>query len=1050
MHVMLATFAGVTALVAFLAWRNRLFLAMGLRNIPRRRAQSTLIVFGLMLSTVIVTTAFTVGDTLSYSIRSSGVTNLGAVDELVVKKNPGTSGRAGDIAAGAPVFFPWSTVTRIQAGLASSKDIDGVTGAITESVPLQDITTRQTEAATVLEGLPVGGPLSESTAFGPLVTTAGTAVSLSRLAPNQVYVNQLAAQDLNAHPGDRLRIYVGGRPVSVSVRDILCTQGLAAGGLMARDVQSHPVIVLPLSRVQALTGHPGEVTQVLVSNRGDMLGGASLTNNVKPQIERALAPLGGYAIEPVKQQELNNANSAGTQFTASFILFGLFSIVAGVMLIFLIFVMLAAERRSEMGMARAVGTKRRHLIQQFLFEGYIYDLGAALVGVVLGIAIGLTMVTIIASLAQSAGIFQIQRHVEPRSVAVAFCLGALVTFLTVVVSSWRVSRLNIVAAIRDLAEDGREGGSVAAAFARPWSDVRTAGRRLRRRRVLSALTALSLAPWHLLIAFRVFISRGPLLLLAGYWLLNLGISAKQEFPFSLGVSLLLVGAAMVLRWIMGALRAPDRIRNRIGYSLAGVALVIFWMLPFDFFRSDLQVGIEMFVLSGVMLTLGGVWTVMWNLDLLLGGLTRLGAGHPSRFLPRGTGRFAPTLKMAVTYPTQHRFRMGMTLFMFSMVVFALMVQAVLISSYSSEKLNLNLATGGYQAFGRLSPGNPIHDVSAQIAANPNLHRRIAAAGSLAQIPVDLRQTNHTWQGSSANIVDDAYLAGAHFTLHARASGYASDQQVWQTLRSHPGYAVADSSIVKTTQGKSSGFTLQGFMYSDKTFRPTRIEMRDPRTNAVIPLTVIGVLDQSAGDFETAAGVYTGRASLLAAHDTIPAPSYVFIRVAPGANIHQAALAMGSTFLANGLQMKEVQAEYNRLAALSIGFNNLLEGFMALGLIVGIAALGVIATRSVVERRQHIGMLRAIGFPRRMVQASFLLESGIVAVLGTLVGVVLGLLLGSQVIAFFGKEDPNLHLVIPWIEVGLILVAVYLASLLTTYLPAWQASRVYPAEALRYE
>jgi len=35
--------------------------------------------------------------------------------------------------------------------------------------------------------------------------------------------------------------------------------------------------------------------------------------------------------------------------------------------------------------------------------------------------------------------------------------------------------------------------------------------------------------------------------------------------------------------------------------------------------------------------------------------------------------------------------------------------------------------------------------------------------------------------------------------------------------------------------------------------------------------------------------------------------------------------------------------------------------MALGLIVGIAALGVIAFRSVVERRQEIGMMRAIGF-----------------------------------------------------------------------------------------
>ncbi len=44
--------------------------------------------------------------------------------------------------------------------------------------------------------------------------------------------------------------------------------------------------------------------------------------------------------------------------TSVFVLFGLFSVAAGVLLIFLIFMMLAAARKSEMGMARAVGTKR--------------------------------------------------------------------------------------------------------------------------------------------------------------------------------------------------------------------------------------------------------------------------------------------------------------------------------------------------------------------------------------------------------------------------------------------------------------------------------------------------------------------------------------------------------------------------------------------------------------------------------------------------------------------------------------------------------------------
>ena len=58
-----------------------------------------------------------------------------------------------------------------------------------------------------------------------------------------------------------------------------------------------------------------------------------------------------------------------------------FSIAVGVLLIFLIFVMLAAERRAEMGMSRAVGLKRRHLTQMFLFEGTAYTLAASVVGV---------------------------------------------------------------------------------------------------------------------------------------------------------------------------------------------------------------------------------------------------------------------------------------------------------------------------------------------------------------------------------------------------------------------------------------------------------------------------------------------------------------------------------------------------------------------------------------------------------------------------------------------------------------------------------------------
>ena len=68
------------------------------------------------------------------------------------------------------------------------------------------------------------------------------------------------------------------------------------------------------------------------------------------------------------------AEVGGGVFSTLFSICSTFSILAGVLLIFLIFVMLAAERKSELGMARAVGMQRGHLIQMFVAEGLVYDL----------------------------------------------------------------------------------------------------------------------------------------------------------------------------------------------------------------------------------------------------------------------------------------------------------------------------------------------------------------------------------------------------------------------------------------------------------------------------------------------------------------------------------------------------------------------------------------------------------------------------------------------------------------------------------------------------
>ncbi len=153
-----------------------------------------------------------------------------------------------------------------------------------------------------------------------------------------------------------------------------------------------------------------------------------------------------------------------------------------------------------------------------------------------------------------------------------------------------------------------------------------------------------------------------------------------------------------------------------------------------------------------------------------------------------------------------------------------------------------------------------------------------------------------------------------------------------------------------------------------------------------------------------------------------------------------------------MEAESIREVMEDVTAASITFNRLIQGFMCLGLLVGVAALGVINARSVVERRQEIGVMRAIGFRRRMVEASFLLESTFIALTSIVVGTALGLILSWNIIADVRRQPSweNMTLVVPWLNLAVIFLLVYAVAMVATVAPARRGARVGPAEALRHE
>jgi putative ABC transport system permease protein len=161
-----------------------------------------------------------------------------------------------------------------------------------------------------------------------------------------------------------------------------------------------------------------------------------------------------------------------------------------------------------------------------------------------------------------------------------------------------------------------------------------------------------------------------------------------------------------------------------------------------------------------------------------------------------------------------------------------------------------------------------------------------------------------------------------------------------------------------------------------------------------------------------------------------------------------ATSLNATFLANGADARTFTELGTAGVGVMLGFTALMRGFLGLGLLVGIAGLGVVMVRAVRERRQEIGMLRAMGFRTGLVRAALLSEAGLIAGQGTVIGAVLGLITSRQLLTGSDAFAEGMPFTVPWVGMLVILALPLAASLAATAWPASRAAAISPAVALR--
>jgi putative ABC transport system permease protein len=968
-YALVAAVAILAILILVDASRNRILFSMSLRNIVRRPGTTALVIGGLMVGTAIISASFVVGDTMDNMITDQVTKGMGQVDFELQSSNVGTL-----------VYYNSTQIAPLVSNISTTQHVRAADTLIISSISIRDARTQLFSPSVTLLG--VDNKLI--TDFGGLVNRNGTMVSEAP-ATGTIIINEKAALDLAAQEGDQVMVFYQGIPTMVTVSKVVTASQF--GGF-----NSNANVFMNLADAQAFTAHPDTVNTILVSiepKGNDPFGySVQVRNDITGSIADTM-PGTGMKIELDKKEMLDSGRSNLSQFTSMFFVLGSFSVMAGMLLIVNIFTMLGEERKSEMGMSRAIGMRKTHLRKLFVYEGLVYACVAAAVGMVVGVLMADLIILGISGMPMF-GDTNLSNYFTFSffSLAISFAAGFMITIVTVYFVTRRISNLNIVRAIRNIPEPA----------------VRKEDKK----------------------AFRT----GIVLFAAGLLLMVLGMQTSSLAPAAGGLSIMGISMGLLLRRFIG---------DRPAWVIAGAIVLFVWLPKGDFKIFDYPSGIEMLIVSGLFMIVASLLIVMFNSKLFVSFFTAI-----FRF----KNGYRAVIKTSISYPLKAHFRTGISIFIFAIVIFTITALSMMTGMLGVGITKMvDETSGGFDVIGfSMSPvtSDPWEHINA--TAGPLAKENVTMLEALPTTNVMVQYMkvypNGTVEPKTFTYmvtgVKDSFNHLGNYPLTAwNSTLYHTENDVWAAVQQDPSLVILDGSKYPSSSSFGFGMNTPSTLNLGQQFAMVSSD------GIAKNVTVIGFMKQSNLN-----GVFISESSFNETYHPIGS-SLFLVKFASGLDSDQQASLFKQEFVAFGVQTIAIKTLAKQITSTIDSFMTLFQAFLSMGLVIGVSGLGIITIRSIHERRLEIGMMRAMGYTRRMVVMNFAIESAFISALGIAIGSALGIVVGYDIWSLY-LNGMGMDFVIAWVPILGLGLAAFLATVLCVIPAARGASKVAPAEVLRFE